>query len=162
MAETVIVDGPCVIKVDTGSANALETLGRSEVGVDVTEQCFAYEVHGDDQGGDVGPPIDIQYMGEVHQVRATLTKYDEAILNKVRPRLYGGTAGTAGTPGTLWFADSKFYRLLLHSTNRPRNYLRAIWRDAFEVNKGTKHSKAVIVAHCYMNSSSVLYNSTTS
>jgi len=160
MATGVIVDGPCIIKTGTGSASALEELGRSEAGVDVTENAFFYDVHGDDNGGDVGPPIDIQFMGEMHIIRAVMTKYDEAVLNKIRCRLLAGAAGTVGATGTLMFAESKFFRVLLHSTNRPRNYLQCVFRDAFEVNKGTKHSKAVIIAHAYMNDSRVVYNAT--
>src|SRR5690606_1091547 len=118
-------------------------------GVEITEQAFMYDVHGDEQGGDVGPPIDIQYMGEVHAIRATMTKYDEDVLNKVRVRLRGGTVGRTGTPGSLLFAGNLFYRLLINSPLRPRNYPRVVFREAFEVNKGTKHSKAVVIAHAY-------------
>lgn len=161
MAEIVVVDGPAVIKVGTGTASALETLGYTEDGAQIQENIFSIDVPGDQNGGPEGPPIDIQYLGEFHIVRLNLTKWDVAIEAKCSPRLLGGTAGAVGTPGTLWHAESKFYRLLIHTTSRPRNYLAAIPRGVFELNKGTKFSRRIMEWWCYA-SAGTIYNSTTS
>lgn len=161
MAEQIQVDGVAVIKIASPANGTLETLGKTINGAEVTERLFTEEVKGDENGGDPGPPIDIQMLGEIHIVRLTLSKYDEAILNKVRASLAGGTAGTPGTSGTLYFQDSKSWRLLIHTTNRPRNYTNVIFREPKEVNKGTIHSKATIIAECHKDANGVLYNSTT-
>ncbi len=162
MATAIQVAGLATIKVCT-TGGALATLGYSINGVDISEDILVEMVHGDERGGDGGPPIDIQYLGEVHTIRITMTKYDETVLNTIRAGMAGGTAGTPGTSGSLYFQASAYWRLLIHSVATPRNYLAAVFTDAKEVNLGTKHSKAVITAKCYSPAiGTVIYNSTTS
>lgn len=155
-----VVDGPVNVKLDTGAANALEQLGFSEDGVRVTENAFYSDVHTDQNGGTEGPPGDIQYFGEVHNVEMTLTRYDDVIVDKLLPKVRGGTVGATSTPGTLMAQDGKGFRLLLHSTSKPRNYLFAILRGGQECNKGTKHRKMILRWECHAVSG-VLYNTTT-
>ena len=162
MANTIQVDGLATIKIASPAAGSLETLGYTINGVEITEQVFTEEVKGDENGGDPGPPIDIQYLGEVHTIRMTLTKYDEAVLNKVRAGIAGGTAGTISTSGTLYFQGTVAWRLLIHSVNRPRNYINVVFQEPKEINKGTIHSKAIIVAKAYYGAAGVIYNATTS
>ena len=162
MAIAIVVDGPASISVAALTGGTLTQLGYSENGVEVTEQLFTGDVMGDQNGGDQGPPIDVQYFGEIHVVRLLLTNYDETVLNTIRAGVAGGTAGTPGTAGSLYFQGGLAWRLLINSTNRPRNYLNAIFKEPKEVNKGTKHSKAMIVATCYNSASNIMYNTTTS
>src|SRR5690554_6659069 len=129
MAEVVVVDGPALIRVNTGSEGALETLGYTRDGVQISEQVYTEDVPGDQNGGTSGPPIDIQYFGEFHIVRLELTKWDPTVDAKVASRRLGGTLGTTGTAGSLYSGDSLFFRLLIQPTNRPRNYVAAIPRD---------------------------------
>ncbi|CAK9093030.1 Uncharacterized protein SCF082_LOCUS43762, partial [Durusdinium trenchii] len=129
------VGGVQTIKVDTGTSNALETLGKTANGIQIREQVFRENVPGDANGGDAGPPIDIQYHGEIHIVTLEFTYWDDSIMAKVIPKLYGGTAGAVGTAGTLWAADSKTYRLLMDGSGFTRNYLRAIPTD-YGINEG--------------------------
>jgi len=157
--ETSLVDGAVAISI-AEPGGPLESLGYSENGVEITEQIFTGDVHGDQNGGDQGPPIEVQYFGEVHTIRLTLTSWDEAVLNKIRKLTAAATIGVNLTPGTL-LLETHSFRLLLNSTNRPRNYLRVLFREAREINKGTKHSKAVLVGTAYKNASGVLYNTTT-
>lgn len=159
--ETIQVDGLATVKCCT-VGGALATVGYSINGVEITEQIFTEEVKGDENGGDAGPPIDVQYLGEMHTIRITMTKYDESELNKIRAGLAGGTAGTPGTSGTLYGQGGVSWRLLIHSVNRPRNYTNVIFSEPKEINKGTIHSKATIIARAYKDGSGVLYNATTS
>lgn len=161
MATAIIVDGVAIVKTCT-TGGTLAELGRTRNGVTITENLFTGDVHGDDNGGDEGPPIDVQYFGEIHVVRCELTKYDETEANKVRAGLAGGTAGTPGTSGSLYFQGAAYWRLLIHSTTRPRNYLGAIFKEPKEVNKGTKFSTLVVTSTCYKDSTGVMYNATTS
>ena len=160
MAVAIQVAGPCLVKTDTGSANALESLGYTRDGAQITFDGYMLDVPVDDNGGEAGPPADVQYMGETATIVLNLTKYDSAVIAKVTPRLYGGTDGQVGTPGTLFFGDSKSYRLLLATTLLPYNFVRAILRSANEVNKGTKFSEYRLVWTAYKNASSVLWNTT--
>lgn len=161
MAESIQVDGVALIKCCT-VGGTLATLGRTINGVEITEQTFKDEVFSDENGGEKGPPIDIAGLGQVHIIRITMAKYDEAELDKVRAMLAGGTAGTPGTAGTLYLQGGVAWRLLIHSTNRPRNYLNVVFTEPKEINKGTIHSKATIIALAYKDpATGVLYNATT-
>lgn len=158
MATQIHVAGPAEIKVGTGSVGALETLGYTRQGADVRDQGFWIDVPGDQHGGDQGPPIDIQYLGEIVRIRVELTKYDEAIAAKVRARLKGGTEGSPGTAGTLMFQDSKTIRVLISTTLLPLNFPRSFIRGEWEINKGTKFSMLVIEFEAHKDADGVLYN----
>lgn len=160
MAVAVITTGPAYVSVGTGVAGALEALGYSINGVEIFENVFMGDVPGDQNGGDEGPPIDIQYFGQVDRVRMELSKYDQAIADKIRPRLLGGSAGTVGTPGTLVAGGAVYYRLLINPTTLPRNYLAAVPREPIEVNRGTKFSRLVLEFECH-NFTGTLWNTTT-
>ena len=156
---TSIVYGACPISI-TAPGGSLEELGYSENGVEITEQVFTGDVYGDQNGGDQGPPIEVQYFGEIHTIRLTLTSWDEAVMDKIRKTTAAATLGVNLTPGTL-LLESHGFRLLLNSPSVPRNYLRVLFREPKEINKGTKHSKAILVATAYKNASNVLYNQIT-
>ena len=164
MAVDIKVDGLATIKIASPLGGTLETLGYTENGVEITERIFTGEVHGDENGGDQGPPIDEQYFGEMHIIRMLFTKYDETVIDKVRAGVAGATAGTPGTSGTLFIQGGVSWRLLIHSVNRPRNYVNVWFSEPKEINKGTKHSKALVVAKAYRLAgvSGAIYNSTTS
>lgn len=163
MATTIQVDGLAVIKIASPLGGSLETLGYTENGAEITEQVYEGMVFGDENGGDQGPEIDKQYFGEKHIIRMLLTKYDEAVADKIRAALAGGTAGTPGTAGTLYIQGGVSFRLLVHTTNRPRNYPNVTFNQPKEINKGTKHSKLLIVAEAIRAAgvSGVLHNATT-
>ena len=163
MATTIQVDGLATIKIASPFGGTLETLGYSENGVEITERQFTGDVHGDENGGDQGPPIDIQNFGEEHIIRMTLTKYDEAVIDKIRAGLAGGTAGTPGTSGSLYIQGGLAFRLLIHTVNRPRNYVQVVFTEPKEINKGTKHSKAMLVGRAVRltGTTGAIYNSTT-
>lgn len=163
MAIGIQVAGACLLKVDTGTTHALESLGYSENGVRVEEEAFHSNVPGDQNGGDEGPPIDVQYFGEIHRVRLELSSWDSAVVDKILSKLYGGTAGVLGAAGSLMGAGGFYYRLLLLSTNLPRNYLRAFPRgQPVEINKGTKYSRLVLNFECHANTvAGTVYNATT-
>ncbi len=160
MAIVVNQFGPALVRTGTGVANALEDLGFSINGVEIIETVFESDVPGDQNGGDDGPPIDIQYFGQVDRVRMELSKYDKLVADKIRARLLGGTAGVIGTPGTLIAGTSVFYRLLIEPTTGPRNYLAAIPREPIEVNRGTKFSRLIMEFECH-SFSGVLWNTST-
>jgi hypothetical protein len=61
--------GKATIRVNTGSAGVLETVGYTRNGADLTTEGFWIDVPGDENGGDSGPPIEIQYVGEMARVR---------------------------------------------------------------------------------------------
>jgi hypothetical protein len=158
MATGIQVAGLATIQVDTGNSHALETLGYSINGVEIEENIFTLPVHGDEHGGDSGPPIDIQYLGQVDTVRMELTKYDLAVLDKLRARLWnsGFTAPTAGQVlsaniGSLFFAGSFTFRLTIDCANSgyDRDYIKVIFQESISENRGVKHSVPRLTATCY-------------
>ena len=158
MAAAVLVAGATAVSVGTGAAAALEALGYTRNGVIVRKDAFWLNVPGDENGGDDGPPIEIQYLGEIAIVRLELTKFDTAIIAKLAARLRGGTEGTPGTVGQLIFSGSKDYRLLLNNTNDVINFPRAIPRGAYEKNRASKYTTAILEFECHKDGSGVLHN----
>lgn len=162
MAVTIVVPGLATVKLDTGDANALEILGTTRNGVEITFEGFFLDVPGDENGGDDGPPIDVQYLGETARIRMELTKWDTAIADKITHRERGGTAGVVPTAGNLQFQGSKSYRLLINTVSVPFNFPRTIIRMPIEINRGTKFSTLVIEGEAHKNASNVLYDNTNS
>lgn len=148
--------GAVTVKVGFGPTGPLSVLGFSRNGVDITEEPFFLNVPGDEQGGDDGPPIDVQFMGTVHRVRIQLTKWDKVVSDKLTNRIAG--ADTPGdfqnvVPGTFMLGELVFNRLVLDALNAlfDRNYPIAILRDNTEINKGTKFAELTLVYECHEN-----------
>ena len=158
MGVTIQVAGLCTVTVDSGEDNALETLGLTRNGADITFEGYFLNVPNDDNGGDDGPASDIQYLGETARIRLELTKFDNLIADKITPRERGATAGTIPTIGNLQFQGSKSHRLVIHTTTLPYNFPRVIFRAPVEINKGTKFSTLIIEAEAYKNGSNVFYS----
>jgi len=174
MAVAVNVDGLCQIWVGTGTEDDLELLGYTRNGAELTGEAFMLDVPGDENGGDDGPPVEIESLGEIYRIRLELTKYDPSIADKVCCRLKSGTAGVPGTPGQLVFSGTKYFRLLLKPLSpadgatavRPWNFLRAVPKGAIELNKGTKYSTLIMEWECHKTKwdddpVNTLFNSTT-
>ncbi len=161
MAAAVRNAGLCTVKVQMPSGS-IEILGYTRDGAEPTEETHMVEVPGDENGGDEGPPIEIQHLGDRARIRLEFTKIDKTVLDKVRNRVPGGTFGTPATPGTLMFAAGKDFRLILHSPNEPRNFPRCICRSAIESNNGTKWQRWSLEIEAFKNDSGVLENTTTS
>jgi hypothetical protein len=162
MAVAYEMKGPVAIKVDTGATNALELLGYSEDGVMIDDQVFREDIKCDLRGGQAGPPDEVQYFGAIHLIQFTLVKFDAAVLAKVLAHVYGQTAGTVADPGT--FLSDNGFRLLLHSTSVPRNYLLAApWRG-MKIPAGTRATRIPMTweAHAVdVSGTMTLYNATT-
>lgn len=155
MAINVQVAGPALVKIDAGQGSGIETLGYTINGVNISDELFAGDVHGDQNGGDEGPPIDIQYFGEIARIRMELSKWDFDVASKVEGRLASTAAGVIGTPGCLFLGDTlntNYFRLIISpskDTAFNRNFGAAIPRNAIEVNIGTKYSRFVIDWECH-------------
>lgn len=164
MAVQYNVAGAVLVKI-TAPGGSLESLGYTIGGPQIREEPYYADLPVDTNGGEAGPPGDIQAMGQRDIVTLQLTQYDPAVAAKLSQLIGGGTPGTPFTapaePGQLLFQGGKAFRLLLTSTNFTRNYLRVIIRQPREFNVGAKATVLTIVAECYRNSSGVLWNTTT-
>jgi hypothetical protein len=160
--------GTVLVKIDANQGSGLESLGYTINGVDIQEEHRHTEVPGDQNGGEEGHPIEEQWLSSVHIVRLELSSYERLVGEKLHAHLAGATAGTTPTPGTFILGASKYFRLLLLSTNTDfiRNYTRAILAgEPKEINHGTKWRKFVATFKCYPTTpggAGTLYNTTSS
>jgi len=156
MAAAVNATGVVAVYVDTGTSNALELLGYNEDSVQIQENPKRHDVHGDQNGGMPGIPIEVQNLGEEHIISLNLSNFDWAIWTKVQSGIYGGTEGTVATIGA--FLSTASFRLVLNSATKPRNYL-----SAFPITKslpmGTK-ATIMVVQFRALPVSGVLFNET--
>ena len=161
--KSVQVTGAALIQLaaEGQDSDSLVDLGYTRNGAEISFTGFFLDVPGDENGGDDGPPIDVQFVGETALIRIELTKYNATLANEVTARLKGGTAGTPGTPGTLMFGDTKAWRLLINPTSGPINFLRAFPRNVIELNKGTRFSTLVVEFEAHKGAGGVLWNTNT-
>lgn len=159
MAPSVHVAGAAPIYVDYGIG--LRLFGYTANGAEASFNGFWANVPGDQNGGDQGPPIDIQYFGETADIRLLMTKWDADIADMIAARVAGGTAGTPATAGSLVFGSGGSFRVVIASPNDPLNFPRCIPRGAITINKGSQHSRLALEFEAHKNDSGVLYNSTT-
>lgn len=159
---TVQVDRVAKIRIceESGTSDELDTLGYTRNGAEVSFQGFFLDVPGDENGGDDGPPVDVQFMGETATIRLELTKYVPAIAEQLESRFSNGSGGTPGAAGTLMFGESPSvsWRVLILTTNRVRNFLRAFPRNVIELNKGTRFSTLVVEFEAHKGAGGVLWN----
>lgn len=160
------VAGKCKVRTDIGAG--LVDLGFSINGVQIIERPFFANIPGDENGGDEGPPVDKQFMGELHYIRLEMSKWDDTVMAAIRAKLKGNTEASSFTPGSLVIAGSFFFRLLLIANNFTRNYLVAVPSEPFEMNAGTRWSRAVIEFECHRvpwtagSNAGVMWNAVTS
>jgi hypothetical protein len=89
-------------------------------------------------------------MGELHYIRTEFSKFNDEIMAKVRARLNGNTeASGAFTPGSLVICGGFYYRLLLQAPNFTRNYLIAVPSEPYEMNVGSRWSRAALEWECH-------------
>ncbi len=146
MPAPVIVNVAGLVTVSVGmGAAAAQTLGFTQNGITYTEEGFYTDVPGDENGGDEGPPVDVQFMGEIHRIRAELTKYDPSVAAKIAGKVAGAVNGVPAAAGTLFFAGVLYMRVVVVGANgHVRNYPFAIPRMPIELNVGTRFSRLVI------------------
>jgi hypothetical protein len=154
MAKTVNVTGLALIRVAPASGAPLADLGYTQNGAQITFEGYELRVPGDENGGDDGPPIDIQVLGQTARIRLEMTKFDVTVSDTILTRTPSGTLGvpnSAGVPtGTLIFASSQFFRLVIATTTRPFNFpCVSLIKTPQELNAGTKFQRHIIEAEAY-------------
>ena len=161
MAATVQLFGTTQIGISLATSGSIALLGLSINGVEIEEQSFSEDIHGDQNGGEAGPPIEVVQHGEMHRIRMTLSKWDQTVANLIRANISGGSAGVPAPAGSLLFAGGSAFRLLLNNASYPRNYpIVAFFKEPRSINMGSRASQLVLVGTAYKNGSGVLWDST--
>jgi hypothetical protein len=161
MAIAIQVAGLAEVYVEVGSTMTL--LGYTRNGAEVTKEGQWLDVPCDSNGGDEGPPADVQFLGEIARIRVELTKWDSTVANTVlkRSKAAAVTAGEPMDAGTLMFASNAM-RVCIKTANNPRNFPRAIPRQPVEINRGTKFSTLVCEFEAHKDANGVLYDASVS
>ena len=160
MAEIIQVAGACECKIQMTNfaSDVITTLGFTRNFGEIRTEARFLDVPGDENGGDDGIPIDIQYLGEIAIVRLELTKYDTAAANAVRARLDNATFGTNAAIGTLMFGATKTMRVILDTPSLPHNFPLCIPNGAIEIGVGTKYSTLILEFTAYPDSNGLLFD----
>ena len=166
MAASVLVAGVAEVQVYSYSAVSgaagMKILGYTRNGVEITKEGFFLDVPGDSNGGDDGPPIDVQYHGETARIRCDLTKFDNALADEIKARIADqdndNTPGTPDTAGALMFAGGETFRVLINSAGDPINFPRAFVRFPIEQNRGTKFSTLIFEFEAHADGSGTVYD----
>lgn len=163
MAAFVQIGGPTQIFVGTGAGNALQFLGYTVNGAEITAENVMEDVPGDQGGGDGAIPIEIQVFGQLHRLHLEFSKWDINVFNLLTAAINQNgvgsiSAGFSAIPGTLFFANNAAFRLLVKpplTAQLIRNYQLAIPREPNVYNVGTKWSRLVMdwVAYPDLNQS---------
>lgn len=140
MALSYHVDGPVLVKTGTGVANALESLGISEDGVniEINEDIVPLKT---DAAGSGNVPAELQRMNADANISMVLMAYDSALLARIRRGVLAAGAiadGTMLSPGLLIGTNSNCYRIVLSSADEPWRFYTAVLRGAQRVKVGTK------------------------
>ena len=81
------------VHINTGRAGAFTLSRLTRDGVMITPEAYWIEVKTDDNGGEAGPPTEIQYIGETSRIRCEMTKYDPNNALLLQTRLNGLNLG---------------------------------------------------------------------
>lgn len=164
MAVQPIVLGACEVKIASGSGS-LETLGYTADGARVTVNPYSIDVPSDREGGESGPPRDVQFVGVDAEIYLELTEWEASVGNKIMALIPTLTLGTWADSliGQLYRTTSnQTTRICLDTPTTPWNFPTCIIRNAFEINRGVRHSRLIVRATAYRWSSGVLFNNTDS
>lgn len=164
MASDIQVLGPATIKVNSN------ILGYSADMVSITLQAFHHDVPGDHHGGPQGPPIAVQYLGQIARIRLELSHWDIVEYRKIADRV--NTAGIAGVR----VDDNKIGQLaydaavsgdgtvgtyqveILNAGGNGYQFEHCICREAIEFNAGSKYSTMNVEFEAHRNTYGTLYS----
>lgn len=173
MAPAIQIPGATPISVGTGAANALQQLGFTVNGAEITAENIWEDVPGDQGGGEGGIPIDFQMFGQINRIHLEFSKWDTAVLTKLEACVNAnGTlstivAGTSPSPGSLILSNNAHFRLLVNPPNAAsliRNYPICLPREPHVVNAGTKWARLIMDWIAYPDLTTtppLLWNNTT-
>lgn len=120
MAPSIFVPGLIAISVKPATGTKWDFLGYCRDGVYIREQLRTRPIYGDEGGGPDGIPVDYSFLGEYHEVRLELYKYDGDVLSAVCNRLSTSPKDRSKVwePGWLMRGAGDHYQLQLKTEFR--------------------------------------------
>jgi len=170
MAVSIFVPGLIAVHVATpGNPSEFTLLGYTRDGVHIREEARMVPIYGEEGGGPEGVPVDIRYLGEYHEVRAELYKYDGDQITKVLNRLSPTAAKARGKvldPGWMIRSAGDHFILKLVSEIRyqqnvappfVRVYPVAIPMAPIEYPVGTREMVTLVQFTCFPASDGTIF-----
>jgi hypothetical protein len=152
-------------------------LGYTRNGSQISFQQFYEDIPGDQNGGDAGPPVEVQLLGQIANVRLMLTKYNPTIFQAAQEIMYNanfvpgtvnpGLIGSANgqQAGSLMFTGgpagvSQCWAIYIGVPSTtpsgsstvglfPWFFPNCLIREPYELNVGTKYSELALSFTAY-------------
>ena len=133
-------------------SNGCMSLGTATDSIQITERGYYHDVPGDLNGGQQGPPIDIQKLGEVHTVNIRMSSWNQTSVQLLE-QWYHSHRGIVEQDevGQLMFNSRVSARLLLETSDLldTRNYWNAIMREPKSFSIGSKYTEQSLTFECH-------------
>jgi hypothetical protein len=168
MPASVFVPGLIAVSVKKPADQNFSLLGYCRDGVMIRETVRMRPIHGDEGGGPDGIPVDFSYLGEYHEVRLDLYKYDGAMVAAISNRL--STTNKSRTkvfePGWMIRAAGDEFQLKLETEYRfvsghppvfSRIYNCAIPTQPIEYPVGPKEMNVLIEFLCLPDATGTIF-----
>jgi hypothetical protein len=136
MADGYHINGPALVYTGTGSAGALELLGYTVDGVDISISKNVAEIITDLFGPMT--PQDFQDMGEVASITCPLIVSYREVLSRVANRGDRGAVGQMNTPGLVLGQTGAAFSVGITSTDSPWLFAKAVVRPDMRAKLATK------------------------
>lgn len=138
-------------------------IGQSMDATDIREIPYHHNVPGDKNGGNQGPPIEVQYLGSTVRISMELSRFNNSAIDTLRKFAALANQGTIDQPavGAL-LLQSAALRIYLDAqfSPLPLNFPCCIVREPVSFNAGTKFSAMRIEFEAHRHPvTNVLYNS---
>lgn len=167
MPASIYIPGLIAVSVKYGTSS-YQLLGYCRDGVQIREQLRVRPIYGDEGGGPDGIPVDYSYLGEYHEVRLELYKWDGDAMTLVSKRLPNENKQRTHIwePGWLLKQGGDYFRLKLASewrfatgqTGFVREYHVAIPLSAIEYPLGPKEMITAMEWTCLPDASGQVFS----
>jgi len=160
------VAGPISVWANIGAASALTQLGWTLNGINIEAIGFISPIHSDENGGEQGPPIDFQLMGQQHRITLELSKPVMTAMALLEPFYNPNTSSANIGVGMLLGCSTAWFRLLLMSpgggTAFVRNYPYCTILEPIDYSPIGSQATRARVTFTANTIGGVLYNNTNS
>ncbi len=168
MSAAIMIPGLIAVSVKPVGGSTWQLLGYCRDGVQVREQVRIRPIHGDEGGGPDGIPVDYSYLGEYHEVRLELYKWDGNVMtlvskrlpNQQKPRTHIWEPGWLIKQGTDYFQLklSSEWRFAQGQSGFVREYHVAIPLSSIEYPLGPKEMVVMMEWTCLPDANGQLFS----
>lgn len=140
-------------------------LGHATDQIDIQSRPYLLDVPGDRNGGSQGPPIEIQYLGQVYIISFTLSSFVGATVAYLQDWCQTVSGQVAQADVGQFVMSTKSVRLLLEAPSSTTNFVCCIPREPIRFGVGTKYTEFAFQfeahrAPCGHASAGVIWNTT--